>query len=103
MSTVRMESAGPNVPRAVMGEPEERIWTTIAADIDGVPQDEEIGKKRTRRRVLWAFKSESEAWLDAHERDGWEIVHGPTPCAAAYFGETDSTGNCWSAEVERIA
>ncbi len=102
MSMVRMESAGPDVPRVVMGDVREDIWTTIAADIDGIPQGAEIGKRRTRRRVMWAFKDEAEAWIDAHERDGWDPVHGPTPCAAAYFGETDSPSNCWSAEVEKL-
>jgi len=101
-SIVRMQSAGPRVPRAVMGDVSERIWTTIAADVDGVPQGEEIGKRKTTRRVMWAFKDEAEAWIDSYERDGWEIVHGPTPCAAVYFGDTDSPANCWSAEVEKL-
>lgn len=101
MSIVRMEHAGPMVPRAVMGEVREDIWTTIAADIDGVVQPKEIGKRHTRRRVMWAYKDQAETWLDAHESQGWERVHGPTPCAAAYFGETDSPSNCWSCEVEK--
>lgn len=100
MSIVRMEYAGPSVPRAVMGDVRESVWTTIAADIDGAPQEEEIGKRRTRRRVMFAFKDEAETWLDEYERQGWERVSGPTPCAAPYFGETDSPANCWSAEVE---
>lgn len=102
MSNVRMEYAGPNVPRVAMGEVREDVWTTIAADIDGAIQEEEIGKKRTRRRVMFAFKDEAEVWLDEHERQGWERTRGPTPCAAAYFGETDSPANCWSAEVEKL-
>lgn len=100
-SMVRMEGAGLNVPRAVMGKVREDIWTTIAAEIDGVPQKEEVGKQRYRRRVMFAFKEETEAWLDEQAADGWEHVHGPTPCAAAYFGDTDSRSNCWSCEVDK--
>jgi hypothetical protein len=97
-----MEHAGPNVPRAVMGDVREHVWTTIAADIDGVPQPEEVGQRRLRRKVMFAFKAEAEEWLTAQEAEGFERSHGPTPCAAPYFGETDSVSNCWSCEVEQI-
>ncbi len=101
MSTVKMESAGPLVPRAVMGQVREDIWTTIAAEIDGVIQEKEIGTRKSRRRIMFAFKSEAENWITQQATEGWNWVHGPTPCAAAYFGETDSSSNCWSCEVER--
>ncbi len=100
-SIVRMTSADPKIPRVVMGEVREDIWTTIAADVDGVPQEEEIGKRRYRRRVMFAFKDVAEIWLAQQAEEGFERVHGPTPCAAAYFGETDSDSNCWSCEVEK--
>lgn len=102
MSTVvRLESAAADIPRVVMGEVQEDVWTTIAAEIDGEMDHESIGQRQRRRRVKLAFKEQGEHWLGEQEEKGWTRVHGPTPCAATYFGPTDSPSNCWSCEVAK--
>lgn len=97
--TVRM--VGPRRSTKVMGEVEEQVWTTLAADVDGVVQEQEIGKHHRTRHIYFAFCEEAEAWLIEQEAEGWSLRHGPTACATAYFGETDSPSNCWSCEVEK--
>ena len=99
MSTIRM--IGPVRTTTEMGKVEEQTWTTIAADIDGVVQNEKIGEQTRTRHIYFAWREEAEAWLAEQEAEGWSKRHGPTSTATAYFGDTDSPGNCWSCEVER--
>ena len=98
MSMVRMESAGENVPRTVMGDVRENVWTIIAD-----PNHDAIGQTRRVRNVHFAFREEALDWIAKQEEEGWSHLHGPTPCATTYFGPTDSESNCWSCQVERLS
>lgn len=97
MSTIRM--VGPRVTTAVMGEVVEQEWTTLAAELDGVPQESEVGKRYLTRNVKLAFFDECGSWLAEQYAQGFWLHWGPAPCATAYFGPTDSSSNCWSIEV----
>lgn len=98
-SMVRVEA--PRVSRTELGKVVEEVWTTVAADCDGEVLYDEIGKRTRTRTVMLAWRSEVEEWLAQQVATGWSAVHGPTPCATLYFGDTDSPSNCWSARVER--
>lgn len=90
------------LPHTVMGEVEEGRWTTIAVEVDGVPQPDEVGKVTLTRRVHFAFKQEMLDWFEEQEKEGWtRSSEKPVPCATAYFGPTDSDSNCWSGEVQK--
>jgi hypothetical protein len=101
MSMVKMEYAGDGVPRTVMGEVEERVWTTIAADRDGAVLEDAIGTRTMTRSTHFAFHEAALAWVAEQQEDGWELRGDPCPCATAYFGPTDSPSNCWTVEVEK--
>lgn len=87
----------------MIGEVLEQTWTVIAAERDGEPLVDEIGRRMVTRRASFAFRDEAEAWLAEQAAEGWAVDGEPCPLATRYFGETDSPSNCWSASVEREA
>jgi hypothetical protein len=99
MSTVRCISS--KSPGPVMGEVKETPWTVIAAEIDGEIDEDEVGKHYLRRTTQFAFLDEARAWIAEQEANGWTASWGPAVYATAYFGPTDSPGNCWSVEVQK--
>lgn len=87
-------------PAKTMGEVEEMFWTVIAAELDGVIQPDEIGRRIEERYVRFAFRSEAEAWIAEQEAEGF-AAGDPVPCATLYFGPTDSPSNCWSVSAQK--
>lgn len=90
----------------MIGQPESSNWITVAADIDDVPQPGELGKLRTERRCLFAYRDAAEQWIIEQAAEGYAPAEGSTGIAScatlAYTGPTDAPGNCWSVTVEKI-
>ena len=86
----------------MIGTVEREIWRTVAADVDGVPQPAEIGKRTERASCRFAYRAEAEQWVIAMSSEGYG---NPVIASAAcsYYGPTDAPGNCWSATVEKVA
>lgn len=87
-------------PLTVMGEVEERVWTVIAAERDGVSDPAEVGRRESTRRTHFAFRAEAEAWVAAQAVEGYGSPEYAN-AATAYFGPTDSHGNCWAVKVTK--
>jgi len=86
----------------MIGSVEEKIWTCIAADEDGVVQADKIGVVTYSRSALFAYRVEAEAWVVNQAVDGF-VLTSLCPCAThRYHGPTDAPSNCWSATVERV-
>ena len=85
-----------------VGEPPaEQTWTTIAADVAGVPQPDLIGRRRITREAAFAWLVEAEAWLVEQLAEGF-TSDGVCPYATfTYHGPSDSTSNCWIAKTYR--
>lgn len=90
----------PRVSTVVMGEVSESTWTVIAAEQDGVPQPGQVGRCYLRREAHFGFRAECDAWAEAQRAEGF-TVGNYAHCATAYFGPTDSDGNCWLVSAER--
>jgi hypothetical protein len=86
--------------RTVMGVVEERVWTVVAAEEDGVPQPGRVGAREVERSAYFAFRAEAERWYIEQIAEGFTpqpLAHAATP----YFGPTDSHSNCWAATVRK--
>lgn len=76
-------------------------WTLLAQDIDGVPQTKDIGQLTERRTAYFAWRKEADAWLEDQQEEGFtRAAFGNA--AMAYFGPTDSEGNCWLVSVDKV-
>lgn len=82
-------------------EPQERIWTCIAAERDGRPLEEDIGKRTQEIEIHHAWRMEADSWAKSMAKLGYEI-DGPSPLATfEYRGDTDSSSNCWITRARR--
>jgi hypothetical protein len=77
-------------------------WRAVAADVDGVPQPELIGKVTERRTAQFAYRAEGEQWANDQAAEGFELAWFAS-AAVSYYGPTDAPGNCWSVTMERPA
>lgn len=78
----------------VGGDAVERVWTIIAAEVDGEPQPREIGRQRREQVRYFAMRRAAAAWALLMATRGYTI-DGPSPLAVNYHGETDSPSNAW--------
>jgi hypothetical protein len=84
----------------VMGQPVTTVWCTVAADIGGVPQPDQIGRLHMIVEAYFAFRYDAEQWADMYGKDGFEA--SIASAAVSWFGHTDAPGNCWSVRAERF-
>jgi hypothetical protein len=84
----------------VMGQPVSTVWRTVAADIGGVSQPDQIGRLHMIVEIRFAFRWDAEQWAEMYGKNGYEASVASAACS--YHGPTDAPGNCWSVRAERI-
>jgi hypothetical protein len=85
----------------MIGTAEQTTWRTIAADVDGTPAPEEIGKRTEQIEARFAYKAEALEWAAGLEAAGWGEA-SLASAACSYYGPTDAPGNCWTMRLERV-
>jgi len=82
----------------VGGPTVQRVWTTVAAEIDGQPVADARGSVRIQRERAFAYRADAERWLNQHAECGWTPA-GINAYATRYHGPTDSRSNAWLAHA----
>lgn len=86
------------VGRRQLGHVEQRTWTVIQHEIDGVGQP--LGERYQERSIYLAWLDECRDTAAAWRADGF-VVDSPVATATDYFGPTDSPSNCWYLQGRR--
>lgn len=85
-----------------IGVTTERVWTCIAAEVDGEPVEGAAGQRVLERTTMFAWREDALKWLHEQEQEGFEVGE-PVPLATLrYQGETDSPSNAWAARAEKV-
>lgn len=62
----------------------ERVWTTIAAELDGIIAAELIGERRLEREAWFSMRGDADDWLRDQAAAGFTEQSGPTPLATRF-------------------
>lgn len=85
----------------MIGTVEIRCGTLVAAEVDGIPDNTNIGQVTEYRTAYFAWRDEAQAWIAEQAAEGF-AQHGFGGAAIRYFGPTDAESNAWFAEVSKV-
>jgi hypothetical protein len=83
-----------------LGKVQTTRWTTVAADVDGVPQPEAAGQVAQEKQIYLAWREEADVQTATWFAEGYDVI--VSNAAVGYFGPTDAPGNCWCVTGRKV-